>query len=154
VAGDVYSCQQRNGAGIGKRWRRLKHQRHTFGYPVIQLGKGRQWPIHELVLRAFVGPRPAGMVCCHEDGKPANCHLSNLRWDTYSGNEKDKDRHGTRPDIRGEKGPGAKLTPADVRLIRQLHAEGWGYRRLAKRFHRGIITMRDVVKHVTWTNVN
>ena len=59
-----------------------------------------------LVLEAFVGPRPPGMHACHNDGNPGNNHLENLRWDTQSGNFKDKMRHGT---LRC-----AKLTEADI----------------------------------------
>lgn len=51
--------------------------------------------IHPLVLLAFVGPRPDGMDCCHNDGDPTNNRLDNLRWDTRSGNEADKRIHGT-----------------------------------------------------------
>jgi hypothetical protein len=29
-------------------------------------------------LEAFVGPRPPGLVCCHEDGDPANNRVENL----------------------------------------------------------------------------
>lgn len=63
-------------------------------------GRGRQAkrirPIHQLVLEAFVGPRPhPDWHACHNDGDPLNNHWSNLRWDTPSGNMQDKHRHGT-----------------------------------------------------------
>jgi HNH endonuclease len=56
--------------------------------------------IHRLVLEAFVGPCPPGLICCHNDGEPANNRVENLRWDTYQANENDKFRHGTRPSNR------------------------------------------------------
>lgn len=34
----------------------------------------------ELVLEAFVGPRPPGHVLRFKDGDRRNCHLSNLEW--------------------------------------------------------------------------
>lgn len=50
--------------------------------------------VHQLVLKTFVGPCPAGYECCHNDGNPSNNKLSNLRWDTRSENKKDMYRHG------------------------------------------------------------
>src|SRR5215510_6636158 len=51
--------------------------------------------VHLLVLEAFVGPRPAGQQCAHNDGDMHNNHLSNLRWTTPKDNHFDKRRHGT-----------------------------------------------------------
>lgn len=51
--------------------------------------------VHLLVLEAFVGPRPDGMVACHADDDYLNNHLLNLRWDTLSANAYDSVRNGT-----------------------------------------------------------
>lgn len=56
--------------------------------------------VHRLVLNAFVGARPDGMEGCHNDGDPTNNHLSNLRWDTQSENQRDSVRHGTHVNTR------------------------------------------------------
>lgn len=56
----------------------------------------RMRKVHQLVLEAFIGPRPGhGYDGCHWDGDPANNHVSNLRWDTKLGNAADTRRHGT-----------------------------------------------------------
>ena len=68
-------------------------------------------------MEAFVGLRPQGMECCHNDGNPQNNHLSNLRWDTSKNNHADKVKHGTTN--RGEQCGTAKLTLEQVRAIRQ-----------------------------------
>lgn len=73
----------------------------TYGYPIITVrGNGRKSTrtVHQLVLIAFVGPKPEGMECCHNDGNRTNNRLSNLRWDTKKSNALDAVRHGTRPD--------------------------------------------------------
>lgn len=49
--------------------------------------------VHDLVLRAFVGPRPEGMEGCHGDGNRRNPRLNNLRWDTHKANGADMSRH-------------------------------------------------------------
>lgn len=51
--------------------------------------------VHRLVAEAFLGPRPAGMHTCHNDGDQKNNAAANLRYDTQSSNELDKVRHGT-----------------------------------------------------------
>ena len=69
----------------------------TKGYQTVSLyDRGRRSPrsIHGLVLEAFVGPRPSGMVGCHNDGDVENNHLGNLRWDSQGENNQDTIRHG------------------------------------------------------------
>lgn len=51
--------------------------------------------IHNLVLEAFVGPRPEGMVACHNNGRRDDLRASNLRWDSQSANLFDAVKHGT-----------------------------------------------------------
>ena len=49
-------------------------------------GKKKSFTISSLVLRAFVGPRPKGFHCCHNNGKLYDDRLDNLRYDTPRGN--------------------------------------------------------------------
>jgi hypothetical protein len=88
--------------------------------PYLGLWKNNKQKIcrpHKLVMEAFVGIRPQGMECCHNDGNPQNNHWSNLRWDTPKNNHADKVKHGTTN--RGEQCGTAKLTLEQVRAIRQ-----------------------------------
>lgn len=50
--------------------------------------------VHQLVLEAFVGPRPDGLVSCHGVGGPRDNRPSNLRWDTIPNNNLDTVRDG------------------------------------------------------------
>jgi hypothetical protein len=95
----------------------VKPRRDKDGYLTVLLYKGGQKRrfVHRLVLEAFVGPAPQGMVACHEDGIPHNCRLSNLRWDTQTANNADKRRHGTFH--RGSACTAAKLTEEKVMAI-------------------------------------
>ena len=58
-------------------------------------GRARTFRVAALVLSAFIGPRPAGMEACHNDGCRTRDVLTNLRYDTAGNNHRDKVRHGT-----------------------------------------------------------
>lgn len=42
--------------------------------------------VHLLVLEAFAGPRPPGMVGCHGQQGATDNSIANLRWDTPENN--------------------------------------------------------------------
>lgn len=52
--------------------------------------------LHHLVLEAFVGPCPEGLIGCHYDDDQSNNRLENLRWDTWKANAADAKRNGTK----------------------------------------------------------
>lgn len=91
---------QKNGTRypVKERIRKLVALEKRGGYYAITLSRAGSVElkyIHVMVLEAFAGPRPAGKVACHNDGVPTNNHISNLRWDSPTGNNFDKQRHGT-----------------------------------------------------------
>jgi len=58
--------------------------------------------VHQLVLEAFVGPRPPNMEACHYNDNSLDNRLENLRWDTTANNAKDRVRNGTGTRLTGE----------------------------------------------------
>lgn len=87
----------------------------TDGYLLVQWhtnGKRVSRLLHNLILEAFVGPRPGSILewdGCHGDGNPANCRLDNLRWGTRKENMDDRKRHGhTKPERLFEMRGGVK----------------------------------------------
>src|SRR5580765_1006210 len=79
-------------------WRAIKPWRSGKGDHVIGIWTGNRTvrrKIAHLVLEAFVGLRPLGMVCRHLDGDRNNNNLSNLAWGTPSENVRDSVLHGT-----------------------------------------------------------
>ena len=109
----------RNGRQMKYKGKSLKWQNLGQGYPSVTLyqsGKQRTRLVHTLVAKAFIGPYPEGMECCHNDGNRWNPALSNIRYDTRSGNHADKIQHGT--SAQGENHPHSKLTVDNIRLIR------------------------------------
>lgn len=101
--GRVRSIARRAKTSFGERTyggKRLRHVITRTGYPAVNLthrsaGRRKQVFVHHLVLEAFVGPRPDGLVCCHNDSNPMNTHVSNLRWDTAQSNIHDQIKRGT-----------------------------------------------------------
>lgn len=60
--------------------------------------RARSQRVHNLVLMAFVGPKPTPEhQARHLDGDPSNNRPSNLRWGTSSENNLDRVVHGTHP---------------------------------------------------------
>jgi hypothetical protein len=110
--------------------------------------------IHSLVLEAFVGPRPEGLVTRHfPDRDPSNNRLSNLSWATYQRNSLDKNEHGTMP--RGESHFRSKLTDASVVLARWLRNEhGAGIDSLGEWFDIHPATISRAISGDTWGHVS
>lgn len=102
--------QLMNGQWRRYRGRILVASKTHHGHMNAHLYKGGQCitrPVHQLVLEAFIGPRPPGYEGCHNNGMPDDNSVNNLRWDTHSGNMLDTNMHGTnhhRNKIRGRCG--------------------------------------------------
>lgn len=99
------------------RGRVLSPGKQKSGHLHVQLGRKRTARVHTLVLEAFVSLMPDGLEGCHNDGKPSNNQLSNLRWDTHTANLADQNRHGTK--LLGHKNHMTRLTPEAVAQIRR-----------------------------------
>lgn len=153
--GSIWSRWNSNGKP-DREWRRLRsYVSGGSGYPHLTLcvgGVHQNHLVHRLILEAFVGPCPDGMVACHNDGDTTNNTIENLRWDTCSANQSDKQRHGTMP--RGSGHGMAKLREADIPVIRSLERDGWTKTRIAKRFGVDRGTIRFVLEGKTWAHVS
>ena len=96
-------------------------------YLGVILGKNstrKSYSVHTLVLNTFIGERPNGMECCHNNGNSKDNRACNLRWDSRSNNTKDQIKHGTLYVLNnikyGEDCGGCKITKKDVGMIRFL----------------------------------
>ena len=157
--GSIWTCkalmhvQGRSGAlcVLTDTWKPIalfKHKKLGYFYATLQhQNKKILRTAHRLVLEAFVGPRPAGAVCCHADGNRTNNNLSNLRWDTPKANTADSLRHGT---CRvGEERHTSKLSSSQIHLMRQRHDTGeCSQRQLAKQFGVSPQTVSRIVRRV------
>ena len=120
------------------------HRAFCIGPPRISLTAGA------MMLMAFIGPRPDGMECCHNDGNPRNDKLDNLRWGTRKDNIADAIRHGTHSCLRrGEDHNGSKLSFEDVTKLREEYNAGHqNVRLLANKYGVDYTTAWKIIKRV------
>ncbi len=102
----------------------LKLTVQRFGYHKATIGRNNSRFVHQLVLEAFVGPRPEGQECRHLNGVPTDNRPDNLAWGSHSQNNRDKKWHGNPK----------KLFVEDVREIRRELARGRCGRDIARDF--------------------
>ncbi len=107
--------------------------------------------VHNLVLEAFVGPRPDGMQGCHGDDDPRNNRLSNLRWDTPLGNMRDRERNGHT--ARGSRTGTSTLTDQQVTELLRAHRDGARPSALALRFGIDRTHVWRITRGKAWTHI-
>jgi hypothetical protein len=101
--------------------------------------------VHLLVLAAFHGSRPNGMIGRHLDGSRQNNERSNLCWGTHTENMLDRTSHGTV--ARGERHGMAKLTDEQAVAIYRSDEPG---EVLAARYGVTKSKVSDIRRGRTW----
>lgn len=153
--GTVWSCW-----GVGEnacrtdKWRRLIANPRPRRYPLVRLHRdrhGHSRTVHRLVMEAFVGPRPPGMMCRHLNGNPHDNRLSNLAWGTPAENVADAVRHGTH--ARGERAGLAKLTDRQVEAVIDDYLSGDGYTAISRKHGATRWAVQNIIKGKNWTHV-
>lgn len=103
---ELYEVSDRGRVRSWKVWRGhppprlLTPSSNVDGYLVVNLYREAvrtQGYVHDLVLRAFVGPPPPGTEVAHWDDEGSNNGLANLRWATRKENVADALRNGVFP---------------------------------------------------------
>lgn len=153
--GRVESCWSRHArpARMTGTWLPLRPARRHRGHLTVNLsrdGDKTNRPIHRLVLEAYVGPCPSGLVCCHNNGRPWDNRVENLRWDTPKSNSEDALRHGTRAVGSRCK---AKLVETDVIAIRRMWSEGASAAELAGKFGVSGNNIKAIVYRRSWRHL-
>lgn len=97
---------------------KLKEEKKT-GYLEVSLSGRQKRRVHILVLEAFTGPRPQGLIACHNNDEKLDCAASNLRWDTYSANGRDLVENKKHWQAQKSRCPqGHKYTPENTRIVK------------------------------------
>lgn len=140
------------GTRAGKILRPLRQpDGHLYQY--VQRNKQRHFIfVHSAVLLAFVGPKPTPKhEAANWDGVPANNELNNLRWATRAENAADMVRHGA--SAKGSNHGRAKITEADVLLIRQMRKAGRTIQYISDQFEIGRTTVAHICNFDTWRHL-
>ncbi|MDL5055907.1 HNH endonuclease [Geitlerinema calcuttense] len=159
----------------------LRQAPDGYGYQIVTLYNPRQLTkkVHQLVMSAFVGPRPDGYEVNHKDGDKANNHLENLEYVTPAENKAHAVRNGLvakgdrnamrkypercfrigqwvkdNPNhVRGESNPKAKLSESDVITIRSLCSEGGSTLAIARQYGVTPETIQSIKYRRTWKHI-
>jgi hypothetical protein len=128
----------------------------TRGYGKLSLGgrrgESRSVDIHVLACERIHGPRPPKLEVAHSCRNRDCFNPRHLRWDTRKGNLADRVADGTMP--WGESHPRAKVTEADVLVMRAMYAKGGiTMTALAKQYGLEKSTVRAIIRKETWRHV-
>lgn len=123
--------------------------------------RGSKKYAHRIAYEFAHGPIPDGLHVCHRCDNPPCCNPAHLFAGTHAENMADMVAKGRRRipagaggGPRGAEHPKAKLTEADVRLIRDLYASGGAtYRGLAADFGINPMSVWAVVARKSWRHV-
>ncbi|CQD07126.1 NUMOD4 motif protein [Mycolicibacterium conceptionense] len=98
VRSEARTVQLSNGFTRNLPTRILSAAPNGDGYPTVNLSfpgqPSRTLYVHDLVLAAFVGPKPNGQEARHLNDSKSDCRLSNLAYGTRSDNQRDAVRNG------------------------------------------------------------
>lgn len=153
IDGRVWSCVGKGCKPIlTDRWVELTPYRNSRNRLRVSFGSKKIF-VHQFVAECFLGPRPPGMECCHNDDDPMNNHVSNLRWDTPESNRADAVRNGKRPNLRGEKSGRAILKEKDIPEIFKMSESGMSQRKIAAAKGVARWTIQQILERKNWKHV-
>lgn len=135
-----------------RKRRLLRPHKDKRGYYRVSIWLGNRkldGVVHNLVLQAFVGPMPKGMIGGgHLDGSRTNNCLSNLKWVTHQENMDHRRLHGTHPS--GELNANAKLKNKDMGKIFEMARAGVPRRDIAKWFKINESAINRIISGTAW----
>lgn len=136
-----------------QRIQKIKGSLTAYGYIQVVLpkkhGKKQVTSAHRLVMLAFHGPIPPGLIIRHLNGVPTDNRLENLAFGTAAENTNDTRRHGRF--CYGSRHPMSKLTESQVAEMRRLaKEEGIGGHRLAKRYGIATSLAERIIRGKAW----
>lgn len=152
--GEIRSIGRMRKRGAGQSWQegQLMKQWTQGSYLYCDLRKNgtkTKARVHVVVLEAFIGKRPSGMLACHNNGDPLDNRLCNLRWATAQENMADKLKHGTHK--FGSANPKAKLTELEAQKIKL--ATGT-YSEIAKQYGVCKATVTHIKSGRNWAHLS
>lgn len=163
--GTIWSCWARSKGGTktrqvyvrSSRWKKLATRRHSQGYRMVGLknvgGVYKIKYVHHLVLEAFVGPKPDGLLARHKNDVQDDNRLENLIWGTSTENILDRNANKPEATPKGSRHWRARLDPDKVRLIRTRLTNGESPYAIAPEFGVSASSIYDIMDGKTWKHV-
>lgn len=96
---------------------------------------------------------PNGMLVCHHCDNPPCINPAHLFTGTPAENMADMVAKGRSRSLKGEDSPRARLTEADVVLLRKMHADGHAIKALAREWKLPRTTVQYVIQRKNWRHV-
>lgn len=125
-----------------------KHPKSRYGK--ISL-RGKDYLAHRAAYEVWVGPIPKGLLVRHTCDNPPCINPEHLKVGTAKDNARDKVLRNRTQDQRGELGPRAKLTQAEVGQIRETYSDGGVTQQaLADQYGVTQTTIGLIVRNKTW----
>lgn len=153
--GQIFSRGRWSGSGGEQReWKPLYTWVTRRGYVRVRLvknGRGHYRTVHSMVLAAFKGVRPRGLVCRHKNGVKTDNRLDNLAYGTQKENVADKELHGTAQ--RGSRHGMAKLDEAGAVGVIGGIVRGETFTAIAARYGVSPDAVRCINNGKTWVHV-
>lgn len=133
-------------------------QRSRDGYGRILIGgkDGRLQLVHRLSWQIHRGPIPPGLQVLHRCDNPPCWRVEHLFLGTHADNMADMAAKGRRRGAVGECNSHAKLTVADVRVIRERYeprSRSTGRAALAGEYGVSVYTISKIVNGAIWAEV-
>lgn len=123
--------------------------RHKYGYGKFSVGHSTVGA-HKVAYELYVGLIPQGMHVCHTCDNPPCVRPDHLFLGTAQDNAQDCIRKGRKVVMADELAPGAKLTAAEVMLIRSMLNAKVPQRDIANRFNVDPSTISLISTRQTW----
>lgn len=139
----------------GKPGTVMRHEIDKDGYSRVGFfldGKTIHYPVHRLVLFAFVGSPGDDQVAAHNNGIRDDNRLVNLRWASQSENMADKLIHGTSQ--VGSRHGMSTTNEARVLIVKKLLSSGATIKEASNYSGVGFSVVADISRGRTWRHVN
>ncbi len=142
VTSNMYDC-----------WPWMLKPHDPFGYGGFYF-EGRTHPSHRIAWMFAKRKIPKGLCVLHRCDNPPCCNPAHLFLGTKADNAHDRHRKGRTNAARGEQQGGAKLTSADVILIRAACASGQRHKDIRARFGVSRSSVGLIANRVRWAHVS
>lgn len=123
------------------------------GYGRLKI-RGKENPVHRFSWELHNGPIPDGLIVCHHCDTPLCVNPHHLFVGTTADNLADRNAKGRAVYHSGSKNGAAKLTEANVRVIRAKHSVGTTNAALAREFNVTPGAISLIVRRKNWRHLD